>query len=355
MAYAILRTAKLKTMGSISSSLSHTYRTRKTTNADPERQKKNQHSMVSPETVLEAIKDQIPEKHRSDAVLCVEYLITASPEYFEYGDTEGARYFDTALQWLRDKHGKENVIAHSVHHDETSPHLIAYVVPLDNNGKLNAKAFLGGKAKLSAMQSDFAKTVSKHGLERGIEGSTATHQEIKTYYAKIKTDTAAQDVDVSQAKWHETTAAYTKRVKAEVMHQLQPQLDTAAAKAVELQETKKRLKVAEQTLNHLQTRFKPVLDALQPLSPREQAALFKMAQHNSERIIIEREKRAAERNITPKKNLLDQIKENLAAATTTLKSTPELDSQSILRNIEDVKLAQEAAKPERKQPRPKMR
>ncbi len=189
MAYAILRTEKLKTMGNIGGSLAHNYRTRETHNAVPERRHLNTHDMASADEVKAAIVARLPEKRRSDAVLCVEYFIGASPDYFTSTDPKGERYFATALEWLKERHGAENVVATSVHHDETSPHLVAYVVPLDDQGKLNAKAFLGGRAKLTAMQTDFAQAVSAHGLERGIEGSKAKHQSIKQYYAAVEQGT----------------------------------------------------------------------------------------------------------------------------------------------------------------------
>lgn len=190
MSYAILRTAKLKSMGEIGGSLAHTFRTRETPNADPERGHLNEFGAGdTPESIKAALAARLPEKRRSDAVLCVEYFIGASPEHFANGQ-DGAAYFADAVAWLKAKHGAENVVATAVHRDETSPHLVAYVVPLDDQGKLNAKAFLGGKAKLSAMQTDFATQVGqKHGLERGIEGSKATHQSIKQYYAVLEQGT----------------------------------------------------------------------------------------------------------------------------------------------------------------------
>mgnify|MGYP003467690282 CR=1 FL=1 len=47
MAYAILRTEKLKTMGNIGGSLAHNYRTRETPNAVPEPLHLNTHDMAS--------------------------------------------------------------------------------------------------------------------------------------------------------------------------------------------------------------------------------------------------------------------------------------------------------------------
>lgn len=79
MSFAILRTAKLKSFGEIGGSLSHNYRDRPTPNANPQQTHNNEHSLSSADLVMTAIKNKLPEKRRKDAVLCVEYLITASP------------------------------------------------------------------------------------------------------------------------------------------------------------------------------------------------------------------------------------------------------------------------------------
>ncbi|WP_171496447.1 plasmid recombination protein, partial [Acinetobacter sp. TUM15372] len=73
-----------------------------------------------------------------------------------------------------------------IHRDETTPHLVAYVVPIDLEGKLNAREFLGGRSKLSKMQTDFDNEVKHLGLERGLEGSKAEHTTIKDFYAEIQ-------------------------------------------------------------------------------------------------------------------------------------------------------------------------
>lgn len=186
MAFAILRTSKLKSFGEIGSSLSHNYRTRKTPNADATRTHKNEHEIRSAYSAMEAIKGRMPDKVRKNAVLCVEYLITASPEWSEWGKEGEKEFFDKSLEFLKAKHGAENVITTSIHRDETTPHLIAYVVPLDEKGKLNAREFLGGRQKLSQMQTTFAEEVKSLGLERGLEGSKAEHKTIKEYYAEIQ-------------------------------------------------------------------------------------------------------------------------------------------------------------------------
>ena len=186
MSKVILRTEKLKTIGNIASSLSHNYRTRPTPNADPSRTVNNQHDLKTAGHVLDAIKNRLPEKTRSNAVLCVEYLITMSPNWAGLGTEKESDFFKKSVEWLKQKHGAENVISTSIHRDETTPHLIAYVVPIDAQGKLNAREFLGGRAKLSKMQTDFYNEVKHLGLERGLEGSKAEHTTIKDFYAEIQ-------------------------------------------------------------------------------------------------------------------------------------------------------------------------
>lgn len=186
MAYAILRTAKLKSFGEIGGSLSHNYRTRPTPNADSTRTPDNHHSVSKRDLVMDGIKQRLPEKTRSNAVLCIEYLITSSPEWDGWQNKEKEQeFFKRSVEWLEKRHGKENVIATSIHRDETTPHLVAYVVPIDN-GKLNAREFLGGRAKLSKMQTDFHEKVKDLGLERGLEGSKAEHKTVKEFYAELQ-------------------------------------------------------------------------------------------------------------------------------------------------------------------------
>ena len=187
MAYAILRTAKLKSFGEIGGSLSHNYRTRPTPNANPIRTPDNSHSVSKSYLVMDGIKNRLPEKTRKNAVLAIEYLITASPEWSGWQNKEKEQeFFKRSVEWLQQKHGKENVIATSIHRDETTPHLIAYVVPIDGRGKLNARSFLGGRAALSKMQTDFHEKVKDLGLERGLEGSKAEHKTVKEFYAELQ-------------------------------------------------------------------------------------------------------------------------------------------------------------------------
>ena len=185
MSFAILRTSKLKTAGEIGGSLGHTFRIMKTPNADKSKLHLNEHE-YSLNGIKQNIKDRLPEKVRKNGVRVVEYLITASPEWAGWGTDAEKEFFDKAKKWLKDKHGSENVVGLSIHRDETTPHLVAYVVPIDEKGNLNARHFLGGRNKLSQIQTDFAEHVKGLGLKRGLEGSKAEHKKIKDYYAEIQ-------------------------------------------------------------------------------------------------------------------------------------------------------------------------
>ena len=43
---------------------------------------------------MTAIRDRIPEKRRKDAVLCIEHLITASPDWPGWGTSKEAEFFE---------------------------------------------------------------------------------------------------------------------------------------------------------------------------------------------------------------------------------------------------------------------
>lgn len=319
MSYAILRTAKLKTMGEIGGSLAHTYRARETPNADPERSRQNEHhGGETPEAVRKAISEHIPEKHRSDAVLCVEYFVGASPEHFQNGQ-DGSAYFAAAVEWLKERHGAENVVATAIHRDETSPHLVAYVVPLDSQGKLNAKQFLGGKATLSAMQTDFAEKVGRaHGLERGLEGSKATHTTIREYYGRVVAGLSkTPSVSVPEPSMGErlNVKVYGERVAESVIQQLGPELKQLRAKEIEaLAKVKEQaatikgkdaqLKLARADLLEARSRLDKLsaLTELQKISPATHQQLLQVAAATlakAQSLVLERAEREKQAVMPP--------------------------------------------------------
>jgi hypothetical protein len=243
MAYAILRTAKLTSFGNIGGSAQHNFRERKTLNADPEQTPNNVSSGAqSSKEVIAAVKSRLETVPtvRKNAVLAIEYFIGASPEWFKsQSKSTQEAYFDSAEKWLNQRHGAENVITFTRQYDETSPHVCAYVVPIDQKGKLNCSAFLDGREKLSLMQTDFAEKVGKpFQLERGIEGSEAKHKTIKQYYAEIQAP--VPDVTISPesvqpkvlkrgflSSEHETPEMVAERITKAVQNAYRPAVQAA--------------------------------------------------------------------------------------------------------------------------------
>jgi len=174
-------------MGSVASALQHCYRDRETPNADAERTPENYCSVSeSTDQAMGRVRELLPEKRRKDAVLAVEYVMTASPEWWkEATPRQQAEFFARSEQWLEKKYGKDRVVAAVVHRDEATPHLSAFVVPLTQDGRLSAKEFIGSRSKMRDDQTSFAESVARLGLERGIKGSQATHQTVQHYYESL--------------------------------------------------------------------------------------------------------------------------------------------------------------------------
>lgn len=188
MRYAIMRCKKLAALGSVAASMQHCYRERETHNADQERTPDNQHlGAKSTDEAMGKLRALLPEKRRKDAVLAIEYVMTASPDWFVQATPEQEKaFFQQSVQWLANKYGADRIVTASIHRDETTPHLSAFVVPLTYDKRLSAKEFVGSREKMRADQTSYAACVSHLGLERGIEGSKATHQTIQQHYAAVQ-------------------------------------------------------------------------------------------------------------------------------------------------------------------------
>ena len=298
--YAILRVQKLKSAVAVHRSMKHAFREQDTPNADAERTPDNTH--IGAQSVSEgmaAFRDRLPEKHRKDAVLAIEYLITASPEVMQSKERSSQdNYFRDALKWLQDKHGAANVVYAGIHRDETTPHMYAYVVPRVGE-KLNCRQFLGGAKALSQMQTDFAEQVgSKHDLERGLEGSRARHTAIGQYYGRVNGKTPlAPNLDVPDPSLSDrlNPRAYGEKVAKSVVEQLKPTWQVLEAKAKETDLAKQQAKEARAAFDDQDKRLKPLVEALRPLSQAERQKFVAVAVGAAEKIVAMRKAPAREK------------------------------------------------------------
>lgn len=207
MSFAILRIKKHKNLGTISGVGSHVMRTRYTPNADPNLTPKNR-TQIGSSNMVSDVKERLAMAKigsvRKNGVIAIEHMLTASPEYFS-GDGAQQR-FDQWLRasrtWLFERYGRENVVSFTVHLDESTPHVHAMVVPIEKKTtgrfagqeRLNARAFTGGREKMSEMQDSYAAAVRDLGLQRGIKGSKAKHKTIKSWYSEANRDIQARQV-----------------------------------------------------------------------------------------------------------------------------------------------------------------
>ena len=286
--YAIMRCKKLTGMGSVASALQHCYRERETPNADAERTPENYCSVSqSADEAMGKLRELLPEKRRKDAVLAVEYVMTASPEWWnEATPRQQAEFFARSEQWLENKYGKDRVVAAVVHRDEATPHLSAFVVPLTQDGRLSAKEFIGGRSKMRDDQSTYAESVKKLGLERGIEGSRATHQTVQHYYESINRGTRSQ-VSISPealeprvlrkgifTKDVEDQAAVAKRLSQAVNDGFAGTIAMASQSA----QNAKRARDLQKTMDSQQKRLQSVTEPFKGLSREQMTHILTMAQ-----------------------------------------------------------------------------
>ncbi|EHT1317553.1 plasmid recombination protein [Escherichia coli] len=251
--YAIMRCKKLTGMGSVASALQHCYRERETPNANAERTPENYCSVSkSTDQAMGRVRELLPEKRRKDAVLAVEYVMTASPEWWK----------------------------------EATPHLSAFVVPLTQDGRLSAKEFIGGRSKMREDQSTYAESVKKLGLERGIEGSRATHQTVQHYYESINRGTRSQ-VSISPealeprvlrkgifTKDVEDQAAIAKRLS----HAVNDGFAGTIAMASQSAQNAKRARELQKTMDAQQKRLQSVTEPFKGLSREQMTEILMMAQ-----------------------------------------------------------------------------
>jgi hypothetical protein len=193
--FSILRIQKLKNRQQISAAVAHNLRLMNVPNSDESKQHLNKNFLAKNYGDLVGKMEQLffdkNIKPRKDSVQAVEVLLTASPEFFINQET-GEQDQELIEQWLKanqnfalSEFGKQNLLQFTLHMDETTPHIHLIFTPITKNNKLSMKELYGGKAKLSALQSRYAKAMKPFGLKRGKENSKAKHTTVKEFYALV--------------------------------------------------------------------------------------------------------------------------------------------------------------------------
>lgn len=158
---------------------------------------------------------------RSNSVVALDTLYTASPQFFDDKTQEQTEhFFKECLQFHQERFG--NIISAVIHYDETTPHLHVVSVPLTQDGRLSARDVIGNRAKMSRTQDMFYEQVGKvYGLDRGERGDGqekkehTSAQEHKLREVKANKERELEELDaIKSSKSHARARAEKWRQKA---------------------------------------------------------------------------------------------------------------------------------------------
>ena len=206
MPQAIIRVAKIKTAGAARGKTAHNYRLTDTPNADPERTAALNKEYVNTDRAdywslaEQRIAEVVTRKVRDDQVRAMEFVLTASPEWFKRGadgqaeDMRESKWVADNLHFLKEKFGEKNVVSFTLHQDEKTPHVHAVIVPITPDGRLSAKELFtpktlrelhaektkqqnlqtGRRADLAALNAEFARMLARYRELRGAASRSAS-------------------------------------------------------------------------------------------------------------------------------------------------------------------------------------
>jgi hypothetical protein len=263
MAYAIIRAQKIKSFQQAGACHSHNVRqeldkdgeTIFRENVDYNKSGDNTHWQAIGENAVDGVKTRLAELDitpRSNAVLAIEYVVSASPEFFDENKNnyQTAAYFSEALKFIIQKHGYDNVVSSTIHMDEQTPHAHILVVPIDKQGKLNCREFLGGSEKLSKLQDDFHAAMKhtsrgiplERGEKRGKGEPDKYIDRTSHILGRIRHDFTHVEGDIARAQ--KNAAEALKTLNLELAKIELERLEKATIKLAELKNNNEELKKA---------------------------------------------------------------------------------------------------------------
>ena len=201
----ILRTQKVKSRGQITQAAEHNFRLRAQNNIDEARTSLNK-IMVNSLSVDITKANNLQEKltvfyqglgikERSDNVLMMEFIVSASPEFFENkSPAQVEAWAKHQVDFFKKKFPGQVKIA-VLHLDEKTPHLHFMIgTELESVKKYknqkgeffkkswSLNAFRYNKQFLIDLHTEHAKHNEKFGLKRGVKGSMRNHTSLKEFY-----------------------------------------------------------------------------------------------------------------------------------------------------------------------------
>lgn len=188
-------------------------------------------------------------KTRSNSVLALDTIYTASPDFFTgKNNTENDRFFRDCLKFHESHFG--HIISAVVHYDETTPHLHVISVPLTKDNRLSARDVIGNKSKMSKTQDAFFEQVGRgYGLERGIhmdgqekkEHISAQEHELR----EIKRQITKGQEELEAIDHSEESARIRAQEYKQTAAQLQKEIEQLQKKRVEQHNSLKMLSASK--------------------------------------------------------------------------------------------------------------
>ncbi|MBR8150492.1 MobV family relaxase [Burkholderia vietnamiensis] len=204
----ILRTEKVKSRAQITQAAEHNFRLRTQNNIDSSRSYLNQvlvntlgvdtKKSSDLQEKLSAYYKSLDIKERGDSVLMMEFVVSASPEFFEKkSQKEILAWASEQTKFMKNEFGDQLKIA-VLHQDEKTPHIHFMIgtevksVKKYKNQKgeffketwsLNAKRY--NPIFLRDLHDRHAEWNKKWNLKRGVRGSMRKHKSLKEFYSMV--------------------------------------------------------------------------------------------------------------------------------------------------------------------------
>lgn len=189
MSYAIMRIGKCKKEKLAQIHKHHTNRNNLKNREHKELEHLNRTWQRDGLTLSQNVRQQIKEqekrtgkKVRKDAVVCLEIVMTFSPD--AVGTFSMQQWYEENRKWLEREFKGSKIIQLNLEFDETTPHIHAFVIPLDENENINAKKVMGDKKKFIQRQDDYAACMAVFRLQRGVskELTKSKHKSLSQHY-----------------------------------------------------------------------------------------------------------------------------------------------------------------------------
>lgn len=266
-------------------------------NVDPERIHLNKELVEFPDGVknrTEAIQHRLDtaglkRQIGKNQVKVIRVMISGSPEDMKRIESEGKLddWCRDNMDYLKKTFGEDNLVAATLHMDETTPHIHASIVPIVTGERRQKKPRkkqqednlaqnpnekpkrtykkkdpnrprlcvddVMARDKLIEYQDTYAEAMAQYGLERGIKGSDARHITLTEHYRNQTIESNNLQINIEQF-------LQVEEAKRQRIEELKLQEQEAKHKSIQAEEQKQQrefeLKKTEESLNQVKGQLK---------------------------------------------------------------------------------------------------